>query len=612
MPTYSDICLIFPPIHSSIRVVPLTLPWMASDFHDAGFTCQTFDVNLQLLRHFISAKGRDELGSYFADSAVKLQCSDSLDSVGRSLLARCTLVLSWEGWDSSPDVCDHPPSAKIVNTSFSSFDVIARFIKWAELGYLKNDEALDWHIKELMDFAVADSISPVGRYLDELICQFPLANIYSFSIMDEWQIPFAFRIAHRLKTTNSESQVVMGGAYFKALGEDAFNFNDIYDIVDCIWTGSAKSFSHRIAVKPFFGQPIVISNTETNPDLPSLSVIAHLIESAKQHYWSKELILPILLSRGCYWGRCSFCSEPGINNYCEVKANIVSDFLHQILSRTNPARLVFNDTILSPKRAALVAQCISILGKEVLWDFQSRFSADFQAPLLAELRRNGCLYVELGLESFDDNTRNKVRKNISSELISSNLRAFERSGLSVVLNLIYGFPWESSDIVEISLSNMEKIKTMFPNLMVKYNIQPFKPYKTSTLGQELRGAVNKWPLSTRLYFEKHDWIEQARFFDNAPAKLRSNNSREETEIDKRRLFKSHHSIESSDDYSRNVFYYAIVGNNIMDREIMEISKDLYTLLIEHDDAEKLAAEYPNTFNTLVEYNIIRKRGDIRL
>lgn len=93
----------------------------------------------------------------------------------------------------------------------------------------------------------------------------------------------------------------------------------------------------------------------------------------------------------------------------------------------------------------------------LLWGCQARVDAitDEIAKMLGE---SGCKYVDLGVESFDDEILKYVKKGITSEQIFSAIKSLKKYKVPVKLNILIGCsPLETKETIKRTLATVKKL-----------------------------------------------------------------------------------------------------------------------------------------------------------
>lgn len=102
-----------------------------------------------------------------------------------------------------------------------------------------------------------------------------------------------------------------------------------------------------------------------------------------------------------------------------------------------------------------------------------------------ELVELGVVYVEIGLESFNDHILRKYKKPASEKLIMSGVKKMEEVGLNYIFNIIVGFPEETEETYTNTLNFI--LETSQHHI----NVYSLSVYDGTQLSQEL-DTVENW------------------------------------------------------------------------------------------------------------------------
>ena len=159
-----------------------------------------------------------------------------------------------------------------------------------------------------------------------------------------------------------------------------------------------------------------------------------------QEYLSPGTVLPVSASSGCYWRRCSFCPEKSEGNaWRPVDPDALLQHVRRLTDNIRPRMIHWLDNALSP--AFLRALIVQPPG--IPWFGFARFE-----PFLAEsgvadgLRRSGCVMLQLGLESGDQQVLDALGKGIRLETAGKILAELHRAGIGTYVYVLFGTPAE--------------------------------------------------------------------------------------------------------------------------------------------------------------------------
>jgi radical SAM superfamily enzyme YgiQ (UPF0313 family) len=93
--------------------------------------------------------------------------------------------------------------------------------------------------------------------------------------------------------------------------------------------------------------------------------------------------------------------------------------------------------------------------------------------LLRAMKRAGCLSVNLGVESGDDEILRAIKKGITTDLVVRALEWAKSEGLRTACNFMVGFPQETPRALERTLHFMERISPLVDTFSTLGVVVPF-------------------------------------------------------------------------------------------------------------------------------------------
>jgi len=328
----------------------------------------------------------------------------------------------------------------------------------------------------------------------------------------------------RLQITNYELRitpiVVLMGDHVTALPEESMRNCK----VDYVLTGGdydqllLNLASHLRDKKPlekgvWYREDSVIKNTgdfALTQDLNDLPFIDRRLTKAHMYgeKWMKRRpSFYTMAGRDCHWGRCTFCSW--CNMYPKFRARTPANLLDEIgtLISEHGAKEIFDDTGTFPVGAWLEEFCRGMIergfNRKILFSCNMRFGHIDQA-LAGLMKRSGFRKVKMGLESANQDTLDRLNKNIKAADVPNECAVLKRAGIDVHLTVMIGYPWEDKDAVErtFKLSKLLMEKGYIEMLQSTVVI----PYPGSELYKQ--AAENGWFRFPPEAYERYDMREE--------------------------------------------------------------------------------------------------------
>ncbi|HPZ09215.1 MAG TPA: radical SAM protein [Candidatus Eremiobacteraeota bacterium] len=200
-------------------------------------------------------------------------------------------------------------------------------------------------------------------------------------------------------------------------------------------------------------------------------------------YYSPGAYLPVSASRGCYWGKCAFCSHHfSGSKFRSRKPQVIfqeMNFLHETYGAKN---FYFVDDAMPPAVMRDLALMIIDGKKSYRWAGEIRFEEIMDRSYFEVLYRGGCRLLLFGLESYSERVLSLMKKGYKRELAPSVVRDASISGIMIWVFFFLGFPGEeqrdAKETLNFILNNREYIDMVGPG--------PFILTKNSEVHRNLR------------------------------------------------------------------------------------------------------------------------------
>jgi radical SAM superfamily enzyme YgiQ (UPF0313 family) len=220
-------------------------------------------------------------------------------------------------------------------------------------------------------------------------------------------------------------------------------------------------------------------NGEFIQDLDALPM-PHLAQDLFDPAWydpSGREVIPggILTSRGCP-ARCTFCANyvTGRGFRHRSSGNVAAE-LNAYHDRSGATFYPFWDDALTANQPRLRELC-QTFERDV--DFPLGWSAITRAnmvtlDLLQAMKRAGCVSVNFGVESGDDQILRVIKKGVSTSHVVRALEWAKETGLRTACNFMLGFPQETPRELENTLGFMQRIAPLVDTFSTLGVVVPF-------------------------------------------------------------------------------------------------------------------------------------------
>ncbi|HEX5433661.1 MAG TPA: RiPP maturation radical SAM C-methyltransferase [Candidatus Angelobacter sp.] len=179
---------------------------------------------------------------------------------------------------------------------------------------------------------------------------------------------------------------------------------------------------------------------------------------------SRELLLPIETSRGCWWGEKNHCTFCGLNRSgMEYRAKSVENVIEQLnaLSRRHAwFRFFAIDNIMSPEYIEKLFGRLRAANCDLQVHYEVR--PNFSRTQLGRMQRGGLLSILPGVESFSTNILKSMRKVTTGMHNVELVKWCTYYGMDVTYNILCRFPNETEEDYRSQCEIMEKIPHLQP------------------------------------------------------------------------------------------------------------------------------------------------------
>jgi hypothetical protein len=166
-------------------------------------------------------------------------------------------------------------------------------------------------------------------------------------------------------------------------------------------------------------------------------------------YLSPALTLPYDPTRGCYWGKCTFChyglAEVGTAAYRERDVDRVVEHLAALSQRHATRHFYFSQDSVAPKTLVKLAARIADAGLSIAWGTDLKPEKYLTRERAETLRRAGAVACALGVESAAPRVLSLIDKGAPIEVVGDVVEHLAAAGIAPEAMCFTDFPTESRD-----------------------------------------------------------------------------------------------------------------------------------------------------------------------
>ena len=215
----------------------------------------------------------------------------------------------------------------------------------------------------------------------------------------------------------------------------------------------------------------------------------------------KPLIIPVFIPHlGCK-KLCAFCNQRDVTGVTEPTLEDVETAVKSYLSWSKPRERTeisfYGGTFTALPREKMmnyIRKGVEFVENGTVNALRCSTRPDEIDEERAEILKNSHFEtVELGVQSMSEKLLEKMRRGHSSECVGKAVKLLKNAGISVGLQFMTGFPYETDEDVEISCASLSVLKPDF------IRIYPFVPLKNTPVEREISsGSVQMYGVETIL------------------------------------------------------------------------------------------------------------------
>lgn len=312
----------------------------------------------------------------------------------------------------------------------------------------------------------------------------------------------------RIKSLTPERIAIMGGPNCE--GEMAEGMLTLSDQIDFTFSGESEqsfpTFLHSLRNGSLpergviSGTPMLEMDKLPPPEYSEYYEQLELFLPDSEVQRSGKISLPYETSRGCWWGEKHHCTFCGLNGYgmkfrSKSPARAIDD-LRKLLVNHPTRRVQMVDNIMPHTyfKSFLPLMESELPNLQIFYEQKSNLSLD----QVRALRRAGVDLIQPGIESLSTALLKRMKKGVSARQNINLLRYSRSVGVTLMWNILYGFPGDLESEYETMIGFVAKLQHLNPPSGVfSVCVDRFSPYFTRP---EEFGVSNLQPSSVYASF----------------------------------------------------------------------------------------------------------------
>lgn len=468
-----NILLVGPPI-SNPFYPPLGLPSLAASIRAFGrHGCTIVDLSIEAIRHVMTPESiatcrdrlKDKMEAFRALGELHWSQQPEYFRVARAFV-KCrgveeSLEASLAAFSDAERFADKEARRRAIHVLDEALEILSS----AHYPYSISRSEFSCGDAPFSLSAVTDGLltrSPLAPFMEDRIDQLVperRPDLIGISINYYGQLIAGLELARHVRNAHSSLPIVVGGSLMPEVAEllatdpvlaPLFDFVCCYEgetallaLLDCLEAEQdprAASVPNLMVAGPA-GASVKLRKREDMSELPT----PDFGDLRLGDYLSPTPILPLLTSRGCYWGACAFCTHFHTygNDYRTLQDVGLARHIRALQAQHDCDHFYFVDESLAPSKARAFAQLFIQEALHICWGTEIRFERALTDDTLSVMARSGCRALSFGLESGSQRVLDRMQKGILVADIHRILEGCERFGIAAHAMCIIGFPGET-------------------------------------------------------------------------------------------------------------------------------------------------------------------------
>ncbi len=177
-------------------------------------------------------------------------------------------------------------------------------------------------------------------------------------------------------------------------------------------------------------------------------------------WYSRRPFMNMMTARGCPY-QCSFCLWPqsmyGHKQRLRSLDNVFAE-IHHLVTRYGVREINIDDGTFTINRKRVIEFCRRLRKEKInlIWTCNGRVD-NLDDEMLSEMKHSGCKMIRLGVESGSQEVLDKIKKGLTLGQIEEGVRRVKKSGIQALGGFMFGFPYDSKESVEKTISFAKKL-----------------------------------------------------------------------------------------------------------------------------------------------------------
>lgn len=365
------------------------------------------------------------------------------------------------------------------------------------------------------------SVNMFSEYIDRFTSEIADDgyDVITISMTDLSQIIPVFTLAGMLKEKTA-AKIIIGGNYATQIYDRMMDNTDIFtDFIDYLIIGDGEiaivnlcryldgngEFSDIPNLVYLHENKVIstgLSCKRINMDTLAYSDFSDYDMSL---YFTPDPTYPIQLSKGCYWGKCSFCDYPyGQQGYCPKHIDRIIEELKHYNTAYGATKFMFVDEAIPPKFYNALALAIIKEGLKINFYSFARLETDYTPEVLKNLYDAGARLFLWGYECYSERIMQLMNKGIDVNKREEILTNARKAGIWNNGLFMFGYPTETLEETKQTMDFIRENRYIVPSCTLSNFSLKKNSRLVNTIGEN---GVNSYTTAGEFYIVYKDVID---------------------------------------------------------------------------------------------------------
>ena len=294
----------------------------------------------------------------------------------------------------------------------------------------------------------------------------------------------ALAVSRAVKATHPACPIVWGGWHPSLFANECL----VDPSIDIVVSGQGEDAFRGIVDWLVAGEPVDALQSRPLKDLNEFPSHDYSLIPVERYFALKGVRqIDYISSQGCRF-RCAFCADPAVfaRGWTGLTPDRIADevsFLHRRYAFDD---LAFQDETFFTSASRVDALADSFLSRAIPITWTATLRADQACrmgdALFAKAVRSGLRRVMVGVESGSQEMLDRLKKDMKLEQVRATAKMCTRHGVGAIFNFIVGFPGESQQSMQATLSLAKELRRS--NSEFETPIFYYRPYPGNAMADQ--------------------------------------------------------------------------------------------------------------------------------